>query len=590
MAGTGGVSASMDARVDRSGGEPAQGAPALARMPVLEFVDRIVDGARDHGREAAWLLGAGCSVTSGIPSASALVRDWLDKLERRRKRTGESRDAWLEREFGPDLDWREPAAHYGLVFHRCHPSPDDRQTEIERICMLGHPGIGYATLAQVLSHPVVGDKLNTVLTTNFDDLLAEALYYFGPREARPKVISHEALSRFLGARSRQPTIVKIHGDALLSPRNTSEETRRLAAEFDDHLSKALQRKALIFVGYGGRDESIQHFFNTAIEDGLDTTVYWVGAALPAVPMLAWLASRNAQWVEHGDFDELMCLFRKKLDLPVPDEAIMHGRWEKLRASWTAFEARFAVAPDSDTKAALEPFLEDFRKSLPPAWHEAIEVLELGRSDADTADKKFIDAFAISPDDLTIRSDDAVFLQSACKDFDGADDHFRHALAVDPLNSAILDAYASLLWHGRGDHTRALALLDRALAIAPNDAHKLGNSAQILLATGKHEEGLKRLYTALPLALNETSPKQQLITELLFYLVAHDRQKADGALANLKGLIKRGVRTPNWSFDGNIARAQDDGHPEVALLRDLAKVLSYGADPALLDNHVAWCMA
>lgn len=77
---------------------------------------------------------------------------------------------------------------------------------------------------------------------------------------------------------------------------------------------------------------------------------------------------------------------------------------------------------------------------------------------------------------------------------------------------------------------------------------------------------------------------------MFYLLAHDRPRGAVALTTLKRLIRSGTRSPGWNFEPTIHRAQDEHHPEMALLRDTAKVLSHGADPALLDAHVAWRMA
>jgi len=127
------------------------------------------------------------------------------------------------------------------------------------ICSLGDPAYGYATLAQLLSHKEYGRFCNTVLTTNFDDLIADALYLYGERHARPLVVTHEALARYVRTNSPRPTVIKLHGDAHLDPKNLRPETREIDASLCRQLYPFLQDHALVFIGYGGNDQSILKF-------------------------------------------------------------------------------------------------------------------------------------------------------------------------------------------------------------------------------------------------------------------------------------------------------------------------------------------
>jgi hypothetical protein len=50
-------------------------------MDVAQFARRLLLDDDKHDKRFALFLGAGCSVTSGIPAAGALVRDrWLRRL------------------------------------------------------------------------------------------------------------------------------------------------------------------------------------------------------------------------------------------------------------------------------------------------------------------------------------------------------------------------------------------------------------------------------------------------------------------------------------------------------------------------------
>jgi hypothetical protein len=43
--------------------------PSLRTISASEFAERFAHGVRDKQQSFTWFLGAGCSVTSGIPSA-----------------------------------------------------------------------------------------------------------------------------------------------------------------------------------------------------------------------------------------------------------------------------------------------------------------------------------------------------------------------------------------------------------------------------------------------------------------------------------------------------------------------------------------
>ena len=72
------------------------------------------------------------------------------------------------------------------------------------------------------------------ITTNFDDLLADALYLF--TNSRPLVIQHESLAAFIRPTRTRPLVVKLHGDHRLAPRNTALETEALETEIAHELA------------------------------------------------------------------------------------------------------------------------------------------------------------------------------------------------------------------------------------------------------------------------------------------------------------------------------------------------------------------
>jgi hypothetical protein len=201
----------------------------------------------------ALFLGAGCSISSGIPSAASLVQNWLPRLKWLRDGTGDGLADWIEGVY-PGYSDAVSGAFYGKVIDDLFVTAEERQREIERLTEGRDPAFGYAVLAQLLTAEPHGRHLNAVLTTNFDDLVADALYVYTNK--KPLVINHDLLAGFLRVTRTRPLVVKLHGDARLSPKNTKLETGELDQAVQRVLTGLLAETGLVFIGYGGNDKSI----------------------------------------------------------------------------------------------------------------------------------------------------------------------------------------------------------------------------------------------------------------------------------------------------------------------------------------------
>jgi hypothetical protein len=280
---------------------------SLRRISAEEFARRLRMITKETDKRLAVFLGAGCSVSSGIPAAGDLVKGhWLPRLRDFCEPECQDLDTWAKDQF-PDYDPKNPATLYGAVMERLFLYPDDRQREIENLCDGKFPGFGYAVLASLVAMP--DGHFNVVLTTNFDDLMADALYLFSFSQARPLVIHHESLAGYIRPTRTRPLVVKLHGDNRLSPRNTADETKTLKEDIEKQIRSVLHDRGLIFIGYGGNDQGIANMLGTVPKESLPLGVFWVSRAEPQGTIRPWLESRNAVWVEKGDFDELMLLVR-----------------------------------------------------------------------------------------------------------------------------------------------------------------------------------------------------------------------------------------------------------------------------------------
>ena len=187
------------------------------------------------------------------------------------------------------------------------------------------------------------------LTTNFDDLLTDAFFF---QEDRPLVIHHDSLAPFIRPTHLRPLLVKLHGDHQLAPRNTCTETDALAEIVSHRISTVLHDRGIIFVGYGGNDESIIAMLEDLPAEALPFGVYWVSGSEPRGIFRPWLESRGAVWVEHKDFDELMLLLKQQFTTPDPSKERYERVYGRYLYTQRKLAQRIAERPRMVAEASL----------------------------------------------------------------------------------------------------------------------------------------------------------------------------------------------------------------------------------------------
>jgi Tfp pilus assembly protein PilF len=555
----------------------------LRKISADEFARRLKDIIQQPDKRFAIFVGAGCSVSSGIRDASNLVRNsWLPRLRDFCSPDCTDLDQWAKGQF-PDYDSQNPAALYGPLMERLFLYPEERQREIEDLCEGKFPGFGYATLSSLVT--MEGGRFNVLLTTNFDDLTADALYLF--TKARPLVIHHESLAGYIRPTRTRPLVIKLHGDYRLSPHNTARETQELKEDIEKQVRSVLHDRGLVFIGYGGNDQGIKKMLEVLPSEALPLGVYWTSGREPMNIMRSWLESRDAVWVEKGDFDELMLLVRDVFNLPHPTPMRFDEVFEKYKNTYDTLSRRIvsltATAPDA---AALKEAVRRTDESFPDWWAVEVAASRLKESDPDQADVIYRKGLQQFPQSAPLLSNYAKFLTDIRKDHDRAEEHYRRALTADPHNAILLGNYANFLTDIRKDHDRAEEHYRRALTADPNDATILGNYAGFLLARGRTQEGLATLERVL--GLETVSVTDPLAAEGWFYAFVHRPSSGRReALERLKRALEAGARSPAWNLSANIAKAREEGHPDVTWLEKLATVISEGADIGILEAWDEW---
>jgi hypothetical protein len=108
---------------------------------------------------------------------------------------------------------------------------------------------------------------------------------------------------------------------------------------------------------------------------------------------------------------------------------------------------------------------------------------------------------------------------------------------------------------------------------------------MLLAQGRKAEGGEMLAASFGALAGESDPA--LSAELGFYRCAHFWGEDLAPLAELKRALLAGARSPDWNLQPNIERAEADGHPNVALLKTLARVINEDAEVEDLEVFSDW---
>tara|TARA_R110000764_G_scaffold95901_1_gene179794 strand:- start:1675 stop:4791 length:3117 start_codon:yes stop_codon:yes gene_type:complete len=212
-------------------------------------------------------LGAGASISSGVPSGSDLV--WLFKrelLSTSGKINGKKlQDLKVDankkviQSFFVEEDTKtlNPYSHY---FEKCYPDPLVRKEFLTNLVRDKKPSIGFMCLSVLVEQ----QKLNTVWTTNFDDLIERAI---SKLDITCQVVSPENANSVENFRKDIPTVIKLHGDFRYDPlQNTVEELQQLEENLHHYFIESTNKRGLLVVGYSGSDESVLQTLEKSLEE------------------------------------------------------------------------------------------------------------------------------------------------------------------------------------------------------------------------------------------------------------------------------------------------------------------------------------
>ena len=301
-----------------------------------------------RAQQLMWFLGAGASVSAGLPTAMNMVWEFKRELyvsqqKVSRKTLADLSNPTVQAKLQTHIDSLQnmpelgSADEYAALFEKVYPSEADRSTYINATIAGGKPSYGHLALATLMRAALV----RIVWTTNFDPLLADACVrvYDTTGSLTTVDLDSSHLATPAIAYERWPIEIKLHGDFRSRRlKNTSEELRRQ----DETLRKALidscTQFGLVIVGYSGRDNSVMDALKDAakLPDAFPHGLFWLHCGdtlpLPRVCELLNTARENnieAALVQIDNFDEtLRDLVRltEDIDTKELDEFAKERQW------------------------------------------------------------------------------------------------------------------------------------------------------------------------------------------------------------------------------------------------------------------------
>lgn len=367
-------------------------------LPAELTVDAFVRLATiDPDRQFSFLLGAGCSVSSGMPSAQRCIWEWKREIFITRNPTlkesvGEVSlpgtqhriQRWLDQTRGFPSDGATD--EYSTYAHHCFPTQQGRRSFFHAFVKRAVPHVGYNLVAMLGKT----GRVSTVWTTNFDGLAARAC------AARNVVVSEvgiDTMHRFAGPVSSDVfRVVSMHGDFRYDAlKNTTAELQSQESEIHAELCRELRHRDLIVLGYSGRDESVMATLREAYSQPGSGQLYWCGYGIEPSPTVRQLLTdaRNtgheAFYVATDGFDDVLArLCMRSFEGPLltevkdllrritvfemdhatfetpnqPPTALIKSNAHPLRFPSTALKCTLAFPPETDRREFLNKHISE----------------------------------------------------------------------------------------------------------------------------------------------------------------------------------------------------------------------------------------
>lgn len=471
----------------------------------------VMAQANNPSTKYVFLLGAGASFTSGIPTGEKMMPQWHQELLAREKNhpgyiQGQARLANYDWEkckplFEPNYTLRNED-YFSLYDLRFASNLEEGYNFLQQQMEGKTPSPGYYYLANILTKT----SNNLVITTNFDPMTEEAL--FDVQRRHPLLLNHESLAPYLKLGAKRPIVAKIHRDLLLDPMNHQRDLQNLKKQWTIPLTVALTYYTPVVVGYAGGDQTLMKLLEKLKKDL--PGIFWCtlkGKEPPSRARKILEANPNGHWVEIDGFDELMFQIAQRLVcLPAPDDMRQsaRARLDNFQKQHEALQQKYQSASTNakedgtpqDTgmqQAVLQEAANQADKTgdgSKEAYYthlaEAARLRSMGQLEA--ALEEYSEAIRLQPDEALPYNNRSVILHIMGRYEEALEDK-NHAIKLQSDNAQFYDSRSTTL-HEMGRYQEALEDSNRAIQLQPDNANFYNNRGVTLRKMERYEEALE----------------------------------------------------------------------------------------------------
>jgi Tfp pilus assembly protein PilF len=570
--------------------------PSAERWTTIGLLDHFLHVNREMlDRAFAFVLGAGASKSSGIPTGAELAHQWLGELHRQLDPEHGTRPLqdWATAEYLgiPGFDFQRAAEFYPQVFQRRFGRDVEQgYAALEHAMKDAEPGVGYSVLATVLAR----ERHRVVITPNFDNLVVDALAIFA--HTHPLLVGHESLAHFARPRLRRPLVAKVHRDLFLAPKNTPGDLLALPDSGADALRALFEHYTPIVIGYGGNDGSLMGLLKSIEPGKIVGGILWCYRELDGPlrqDIVDVVARHSGILVPILGFDELMLQLNERLAYPLLADTIekqARKRRELYVRSVEAIRIRLSIpAQDPSVEAARIQVSQVLMLTMQNDWARKADQ----EPDPDKREELYRAGIERFPMSTQLFNNGALFLEKRGK-YDEAESFYWKAfeLGLHPQTPKLMTNFASLLWRVQMNYEEAKRIYRLALDTHPNYPRATMNFAAFLLARGRFAEAADQARKTLALCgMPVNAYLRHFVAESLLYLGLVnriDRTEDSAELEKLKSQLRTGFPRYPRPFDNilkaALERLQDEDRQLYAALADA--VLD-GKRVRDLDMHSRW---
>jgi protein O-mannosyl-transferase len=450
--------------------------------------------AEDSDQQACFIIGAGASRDSGIPTGGDLALRWWNELKDNQIYSQGDIENWLAEDepesiqikkrdllrlwrTKPKLETSDLGPYYSRIYqYRFAFNPDEGYEALSKAMTGIQPSYGYSVLAKALCMK----QHNVVITTNFDNLLEFSLHIY--TDSHPLMCGHEALASFAKHSNNRPLIAKIHRDLFLKPLSHENDLKRLKEAWEDPLKNLLADRKVFVIGYGGNDGGLMGLLK---DIPLKEKIYWCDYKKePLQPhIMELLEKQDAYLVETDGFDELMFLLRKTLDIPRIDNEILNVakvRADNYRIKEEDILTKSKKSKKPEVQAAAKDRLNE-AQTANDSWSYYLQSLKI----MDVNEKvEFLQngiKLFEEKDCVPIYSSLAYLLQSELKSKDPIiEEYYQKVLKYAPYHAATIYNYAVYLQTIRHEIDKAQEYYEKALELEPENGIFNGGYASLII--------------------------------------------------------------------------------------------------------------